>query len=110
MSALLHQVLIDKGGHHIHNLFASTIWYGIDRLRCFERAATSEYGEPPEEPPLLGIQQAIAPGNRVAQRLLPGGRILRPARQHGQASTQSREEDVWWEEVDAHRRQLDSER
>ena len=65
LHCLLHQVLVEEGGHalqHVHRLITERLADDLDR---FQRTATNEDGELSEEALFLRRQQVIAPGKRV---------------------------------------------
>ena len=55
-----------------------------DRLGRLEGEAAGEDGQAAEEGLLLGVEQVVAPGDRVAHRLLAGRQVARPAGQQRQ--------------------------
>ena len=57
---------------------------------------------------LLGIEEVVAPGNGIAEGLLPHWQIAFPTRQYSQALPQPCEERLRWQQFDTRRRQLDS--
>src|SRR5436305_1168182 len=81
---LVQQALIDEGGHPIQDArrpgSASVSRRTTDGCCCLQGAATNEDGELAQEPLLPGVEQVIAPGKRLAQRLLAYGRVLGPTR------------------------------
>src|SRR6266851_5254876 len=68
-----------------------------ETLHRFQGTAADKDREPPEEALLLGIEQIIAPRQRVAQGLLPDRGILRPTRQDLQTMCQTSQECLWGE-------------
>ncbi len=62
-----------------------------------ESATTDKDREPPEKPLLLGFEEVVAPGNGIAQGLLPRWSISCPTRQYSQPLVQPCEECLWWE-------------
>ncbi len=74
--SLLQQVLVQERGDFIQGPFRSPIKPSADGLDCFQGAATDEDRDLPEEALFLGAQEIIAPGDGVAQGLLPGWGIL----------------------------------
>ena len=95
LHCLVHQVLVEEGGHalqHVHRLITERLADGLDR---FQRKAADEGGELLEETLFLRRQQVVAPGNRVAQRLLPCWRIACPTRQDLESMPKPCEECLW---------------
>ncbi len=88
----LQQALIDERGHRVQDHFCSLAQFSADGLSCLQCAAAGKDGEPPEELPLLGVQQLVAPLDSVAQGLLPLRHIARTARQYLQALAQPRQQ------------------
>ena len=58
------------------------------RFGRFEGAAADEDGEPPEELLLAPAEQVVAPGDRIAERLLARGQVRGPARQQREPTLQ----------------------
>src|SRR6266567_2846577 len=103
---LLHEALVDQRGNrmqHISLVIASTLTYRLYRFQC---AATDEDREPPEEPLLFALQQVVAPGDGVAQRLLACWHVSGLACQDLQPLTQPSEQCLGWKQFDASRCQL----
>ncbi len=66
--------------------------------------------QPREEPPLGDIEQVVAPGDRVPQRLLPRGHIARTARRYRPAVCEVFEQGEGRQQPGVGRRQLDRQR
>jgi hypothetical protein len=81
-----------------------------DGLECVERATADEYAEPREEGLLLRAEQAVAPLDGVAQRLLAIGQITCAALEEIQVVRQAREQRLRREEADSRGRQFNRER
>src|SRR5215218_10730701 len=75
------------------------------RLRRFERTATREDREPPEEQPLFRSQQIVAPPDGVPEGLLAGRRILRPTFEQAQPALEPFEDRPRREQPEAGRRE-----
>src|SRR6266699_1834192 len=73
---LLQQVLVQKRGDSIQDPFRSLIKRRAEGLDSLQGTTADEDREPPEETLFLGTQEVIAPGDGVAQGLLPGWSIL----------------------------------
>src|SRR6266702_1814356 len=97
---LLQQALVEKRSNALPYLpcFTTIFTCSADCLYRLQSTTTNEDGEPPEESLLRGIEQVIAPCNRVAQRLLPCRDVTRGACQHRQPLIQSREQCLWWKQ------------
>ncbi len=112
--AQLHQALIHQRGQPVENVDAErlhTVGRDADPCRRLECAPTSEDGQPPKEHLLFWGQQVIAPGERVAHRLLPLVEVARPTCQHRQRPLQSLEQCRRGQQLDARRgQQLDARR
>src|SRR5207253_8376476 len=104
---LLQQALVDKRGHCIQDWLHFIAKRAANRLDGFQRATTRKDREPPEKPLLLGIEEVVAPGNGIAQGLLPRWRIACPTCQHCQPLSQSCEERLRRQQFAAGRSQLD---
>src|SRR6266568_9058684 len=105
---LLQQAFVDKRSNSLQDLpcFTTISRVSADCLYRLQSTTTNEDGEPPEESLLRGIEQVIAPCNRVAQRLLPCRYVTRGACQHRQPLIQSREQRLWWKQFHAGRCQF----
>ncbi len=79
-------------------------------LRQFEREAAGEHAEPAEHALLLVRQQAVAPLERGAQRLMAAQLHARAARQHVEALVEALGEPLHAEQRHARRGQLDRQR
>src|SRR6266702_112889 len=104
---LLQQALVDKRSHCIQDWLHLIAKRAAHRLNGLERATTGKDREPPEKPLLLGIEEMVAPGNGIAEGLLPRGPIAFPTRQYSQPLAQTCEERLRWQQFDARCRQLD---
>jgi hypothetical protein len=62
----------------------------------FQVETADEDGEPPEEPPLVGGQDVVAPGDHVAHRALSGREVSAAAREQRQPPLQAGEQGGWW--------------
>ena len=80
-----------------------------DRLRRFERAASREDGETPEQPLLGFVEEIVAPIDRPAQRLLAGRQIPRAPGQQLQPLLQARAHGGRGKQLDARGGELDGE-
>ena len=76
----------------------------------FQRPAADEDGEAAEEAALGLVQQVVAPGDRVAQRLLTGRQVACAAGQEGKSSLQPADDRLGREQADPGGRQLDRQR
>ena len=81
-----------------------------DALRRLQREAADEDAEAAEHRLLVGRQQAVAPFERGAQRLVAAQRQARAAGQHAKALVEPRAQAVDAEQRHARRRQLDGQR
>src|SRR2546425_6457328 len=104
---LLQQALVDKRGDCIQDWLHLIARHAAHRLDGLERATTGKDREPPEKPLLVGIEEVVAPGNSIAEGLLPRGPIAFLTRQDSQALPQPCEERLRWKQFDARCRQLD---
>ena len=89
LCCLLQQVLVEQGSHPVQYRERCVPECSRDLLDCCKRAATDEDREQAEEPLFLGIEQIIAPLDRVAQGLLACGHISRIAGQELQTLAQT---------------------
>src|SRR5215471_3717922 len=105
--ALSQQTLVDEGGHAIQNRSRLVAQGSGDSFDCRERHSPDKNAQPPEEPLLGGFQEVIAPGNGVAQRLVPLEGILCPARQEREALAQPGEQCLRRKQRDTGGGQLD---
>src|SRR5436190_995992 len=105
---LLQQALVDKRGHCIQDWLHLIAKRAANRLDGFQRATTGKDREPPEKPLLVGIEEVVAPGNGIAEGLLPRWQIAFPTRQYSQALPQPCDELLRLQQFDTRRRQLDS--
>src|SRR5947209_17633170 len=105
---LLQQAFVDKRSNALQYLpcFTTVFTCSADCLYCLQSITTNEDGEPPEESLLRGIEQVIAPCNRVAQRLLPCRYVTRGACQHRQPLIQSHEQCLGREQFNTGRCQF----
>ena len=60
-----------------------------DGLRRLQREPADEDAEASEQSLLFGRQQVVAPGDRIAQRLLAGRQVPRAARQQREPALQA---------------------
>ena len=81
-----------------------------DLLGRLEREAAGEGAEPREELFLAVVEEVVAPGERVAQRLLPRGKVACAAGQKLQALAEPLQHRFGREQRDPRRRQLERER
>ena len=82
-----------------------------DRLGRLERRSRPTKTASARNSALLGcVEQVVAPGDRVAQRLLPRRQVARAAGQQRQALLQARQQRLRGEQLDPRRGQLDRQR
>ena len=79
-------------------------------LRGLQGEAAGKDRQAPEHRSLIRVEEVIAPGDRVAQRLVPGRRFAGAAHQQRQPRIQTRQERLRGEHLAARRRQLDRQR
>ena len=78
-----------------------------DRLHCFQRETAGEDREAPEQLLFACLQQVVAPGNRVAQRLLALWQVSCPPAGQRQAVLQSCQQGSRGEQRENRRGQLE---
>src|SRR5205823_4725030 len=81
-----------------------------DGLGRLEAATAREDGVPGEQPSLILAQKAVAPVDRVPERLLAARSVPRSARQQGETLSQAVEQCLWREQPHTGRCELDCER
>src|SRR6266567_6793439 len=104
---LLQQALVEKRGNGIQGWLHLIAKRAAHRLDCWKPATTGKDREPPEKPLLVGIEEVVAPGDGIAEGLLPRGPIAFPTRQDSQRLVQPCEERLRWQQFDARCCQLD---
>ena len=104
------QALVDERRHAIQHIERTVAARVADLPRGVEREAAGEDGEAPEERLLVRGEQVVAPGDRVAHRLLPGRQVAVAARQERQAPLQPGQQCRRREDLDAGGGQLDRQR
>jgi len=88
--ALAQQALVDQRPEPVQHVDAQAAPDGADRLGRLQGTAAHEHRQPTEQSLLRPIQQVVAPGDRVAQGLLPTGPVRRASRQQGEPAPQAR--------------------
>lgn len=104
------QTVVDQIGDAVEHVDRVRRVVGGDRLRKLQREAAGEDAEPPEQRPLPGSQQVVAPAHRVAQRLLPFREVAGAAGEQLQPIRQPREHGLGREQLGSRRRELDRQR
>ena len=94
---LLQQALVDKRRHCIQDWLHLIAKRAAHRLDGCKPATTGNHRESPEKPLLVGIEEVVAPGDGIAEGLLPRGPIAFPTRQDSQALPQPCEERLRWQ-------------
>ena len=103
---LANEALVDEGGERGR---------GIEPVACCISVSAAAKVQPPANTPnrrnstcSLGSEQVVAPGNGIAQRLLPRGKIPGTTGQQRQAPLEAASSSaVRRQHLDARRRQLD---
>ena len=103
-SFLPHQALLDQRpdrieyvhseGRRRNRCLPGPVVIATHRLGRLEREATEDR-QPPEHGLLGGLQEVVAPGDRVAEGTLPGREIARTAGQERQPELQAPDHDRW---------------
>ena len=99
------QAVLAQPLHQPHDVQPAT---RIDhRLGGFQREPARKGRQPPEHGLFLGVEQVMAPGDRVAQGALPRRSVAGPSRQERQALLQPGQERFGGKQADPRRRKLD---
>ena len=106
----LDERVVHQGDDRFQRLGFGQAQLPAERLGRGQGASTGEDRQPAEQPLLRRRQQVVAPGDGVAHRLLPLGKVAIAAGQQGQPAIEPVEQRADRKHAQAGRRQLDRQR
>jgi hypothetical protein len=106
----LDQAAVDQYPEPLEHVASRQVSAAADGLGRFQRPATGEDGQAPEQRLLTRAEQVVAPGERLAQRLLALRQVGRPAGQQRESPVQSPQQGPRRQQPRPRRRQLDGQR
>ena len=101
------QALVDERHERVEHVQAQLTVRVADGHCAFDRAATDEDREPPEESLLCRIEKVVAPVDRPAQRALSLRHVTSSAREKAQALLEARQDRLRREDLGPSGGQLD---
>ena len=105
-----HQRLVHQRAQVIERGPAVDLRVPRDVLRRFQGEAAREHAEPPEHPLLFGVEKAVTPLERGAQRLVPAEHGARTGSEHVEAFVEPRAQAFHAEQRHARGGKLDGQR
>lgn len=102
--------LVHQGCQSLEHIELALIAADADRLYLLCRTSPGKDRESPKEGLLRAVEEVVAPGKGVAQRLLARRHFDRPSGQHLQPPLQPSEQRLWGQDAQAGRGQFDAQR
>ena len=107
---LLNEAPVHERRHAFEYVHVQIAMRIADRFRTLDRTGTGEHREPAKEPPFGLAEQLVAPVDRLAEGLLPDGKVAPAAGQDVEAALEAGSNLHGGQDAGARRRQLDCER
>ncbi|HEY7296057.1 MAG TPA: hypothetical protein VH916_13515, partial [Dehalococcoidia bacterium] len=108
--ALHDEIVLDQRCQAVQRIDAQLAVRVADRVGCFKGAAAGEDGQAAEERLFRLAQQAVAPGDRLAQGALAGRCVARATGEHIEAMVEPGTQRRGWQHPHPRGGQLDRER